>query len=261
MRRPIASLLVTFLMLVAPAHSLQAQEPGWTLLRDLEYARPAGRPLRLDLYLPKEAAPRPWPVVVWFHGQPGRKYPTPARRLVRAGYAVASVEYRAGRVAPFPAQIRDAKAAVRWIRANASRHALDPDHIAAWGESAGGHLAVLLATSAGDSTLDSAEAGAPSSRVQAAVNYFGPGRRGAASSLRYISPDDAPVLIVHGSADRTVSPGRSELLDAALRSAGVESTLEIVRGARHDFAQVHTPRVDTLVRDFLHRHLREFHSP
>ena len=235
---------------------LHGQDPAWTLLRDLEYARPAGRPLHLDLYLPRNAGAGPWPVVVWFHGQPGRKHPTPARRLPRFGYAVASVEYRSSRSARFPAQIRDAKAAVRWIRANAATYALDPDRIAAWGESAGGHLAVLLATSVGDPTLDSADAGAPSSRVQAAVNYFGPGRRGAASPLRYISPDDAPVLIVHGSADRTVSPERSELLDAAFRSAGVESTLEIVRGARHDFTQVHTPRVDTLVRDFLSRHLR-----
>lgn len=115
---------------------------------------------------------------------------------------------------------------------------------------------MLLATSAGVPSLDSAEAGAASSRVQAAVNYFGPGRRGAASPLGYVSPDDAPVLTVHGSADRTVSPGRSERLDSALRAAGIESTLEIVRGARHDFTQVHTARVDTLVRAFLARHLK-----
>lgn len=228
----------------------------WTLRRDLEYARPGGRPLTLDLYLPTAAGPGPWPVVVWFHGQPGRKYPTPARRLASAGFAVASVEYRPSRSAPFPAQICDAKAAVRWLRANASGHSLDSDRIAAWGESAGGYLAVLLATSVGVPALDSAEAGAPSSRVQAAVNYFGPGRRGAASPLGYLSPDDAPVLTVHGSADRTVSPGRSERLHAALQGAGIESTLEIVGGARHDFAQVHTQRVDSLVRAFLARHLR-----
>ena len=242
---------------IAAQQTLPARPPDpWTLLRDLEYARPAGRPLRLDLYLPTDAGPGPWPVVLWFHGQPGRKYPTPACRLAQAGYAVASIDYRSSRAARFPAQILDAKAAVRWLRANASTHSLDPNRIAAWGESAGGYLAVLLATSVGVASLDSAEAGAPSSRIQAAVNYFGPVRRGAASLLRYVSPDDAPVLTVHGGADRTVSPGRSELLDSALREAGVESTLEIVRGARHDFAQVHTPRVDTLVRAFLDRQLR-----
>jgi dipeptidyl aminopeptidase/acylaminoacyl peptidase len=88
------------------------------------------------------------------------------------------------------------------------------------------------------------------------VIYFAPGRRGAADLLRHISPAAAPLLIVHGSADRTVSPGRSERLHAALQAAGVESILEIVRGARHDFRQVHTPRVDSLVHLFLARHLR-----
>jgi acetyl esterase/lipase len=174
---------------------------------------------------------------------------------VQAGYAVASVEYRSNRAARFPAQIRDARAAVRWLRGNGAKYAVDTGHIAAWGESAGGHIAVLLATSAGDSALDSADAGAASSRIQAAVNYFGPGRRGTANPLRYVSADDAPVFIAHGAADRTVSPGRSELLHAALRSAGVESTLEIIPGAGHDFAQVHTPRVDSLLRAFLDRHL------
>jgi acetyl esterase/lipase len=250
------------LALAAPlAPSLQAQQPPWVLFRDLEYARPPGQSLRLDLYLPDQAGPGPWPVVVWFHGQPGRKYPTPARRLVRSGYAVASVEYRSPRDARFPTQVHDAKAAVRWLRANAARHSLDPDHVAAWGESAGGYVAVMLATSAGDSMLDGADPGAPSSRVQAAVNYFGPGQHGAASPLRYLSADDAPVLTVHGSADRTVSPGRSERLHSALQAAGVESSLEIVRGGRHDFATVHTPRIDSLVRAFLDRHLQSGSRP
>jgi acetyl esterase/lipase len=230
------------------------------VMRGVEYARAAGKPLRLDLYLP-DSTGGPWPVVVWFHGQPGRKYPTPVRYLTGFGYAVASVEYRASRIAPFPAQLRDAKAAVRWLRTNALRYRIDPDRIGAWGESAGGHLAVMLATTAGVPGLDSVQADAPSSRIQAAVNFFGPGRRGAASPFRYLSADDAPVFIAHGTADRTVSSGRSELLYSALRSAGVEATLEMVRGARHDFAQVHTTRVDSLVRSFLDRHLQRAGTP
>lgn len=229
-----------------PASAQQASppapaQPPSTLHRDLEYGRVAGRRLLLDLYLPASPAGL-HPIVLWFHGQPGRKYPTPARRLVPAGYAVASVEYRSSRTARFPAQLRDAETALRWLRERSGEYSLDPKHIAVWGESAGGHLAALLATSDSDS-------------IQAAVIYFAPGRRGAASPLRYVSPGDAPALIVHGSADRTVSPGRSERLHAALRGAGVESTLEIVRGAGHDFRQVHTPRTDSLVLAFLARHL------
>jgi len=224
----------------APARA-PAQPPS-TLHRDLEYGRVAGRRLLLDLYLPAATAAELHPIVLWFHGQPGRKYPTPARRLVHAGYAVASVEYRSSRTARFPAQLRDAQAALRWLRERSGEYSLDPKRIAVWGESAGGHLAALLATSDSDS-------------IQAAVIYFAPGRRGAASPLRYVSPGDAPALIVHGSADRTVSPGRSERLHAALRGAGVESTFELVRGAGHDFRQVHTPRTDSLVLAFLARHL------
>jgi acetyl esterase/lipase len=259
MRVQFVPLLLSLVGTVADAPWAGAQAP-WTVIPDLEYARSGGRSLRLDLYLPTHGA-GPWPVVLWFHGQPGRKAAAPARRLTRAGYAVASVEYRSPRVARFPAQLRDARAAVRWIRANAAGHGLDPDHVAAWGESAGGYLAVMLATSAGVAALDSTAGGdalADSSRIQAAVNYFGPGRRGAASPLRYISPDDSPLFIVHGSADRTVSLGRSQQLHTALQAAGVESTLELVRGAGHDFRQVHTPRVDSLVRAFLDRHLRPF---
>jgi acetyl esterase/lipase len=248
-----ASLLVVSVATIAPAQSSR------TAIRNLEYARAGGRSLHLDLYLPSGPGLGLWPVVLWFHGQPGRKSPTPARRLTAAGFAVASVEYRATRSARFPAQLRDARAAVRWIRANAARFGLDPGRIAAWGESAGGYLAAMLATTAGVMALDSTAGAEPltdSSRIQAAVDYFGPGRRGVASPLRYISSEDSPVLIVHGTADRTVSFGRSRELLAALHAAGVEAALEPVRGAGHDFRQVHTARVDSIVRTFLDRHLR-----
>ncbi|HET8622729.1 MAG TPA: alpha/beta hydrolase [Gemmatimonadales bacterium] len=257
-RRDVCRLVSALALSASVASTAPAQSP-WTLTPNLEYARIAGRSLRLDLYLPAASGPGPWPVVLWFHGQPGRRSPTPARQLVRCGYAVASVEYRSPRAARFPAQVLDGRAAVRWIRANAARLGLDADHIAAWGESAGGYLAVMLATSADVGTFDTAAGNAAQSdsgRIQAAVNYFGPGRRGAASPLRYVSAGDTPVLIVHGTADRTVSPGRSRQLHHALQAAGVESTLELVRGAGHDFRRVHTPRVDSLVRTFLDRYLR-----
>src|SRR5262245_4284538 len=96
---------------------------GARVVRDLEYARPEGKSLRLDLYLPEQAMGR-LPVIVWIHGgawRAGSKDQAgPALRQVRRGYAVASVGYRLSNVAPFPAQIEDCKAAVRWLRANAA---------------------------------------------------------------------------------------------------------------------------------------------
>ena len=99
--------------------------------RGLEYSAAPGRePTLLDLYTPDGVA-RP-PLVVWIHGggwSAGDKFPTPAVRLVAAGYAVASVDYRLTGEAKFPAQIHDCKAAIRWLRANARKYNLDSAHI------------------------------------------------------------------------------------------------------------------------------------
>ena len=65
--------------------------------------------------------------------------------MVDEGYAVASIDYRLTGDAPFPAQIEDCKAAVRWLRANAERYHFDADKVGVWGHSSGAHLAALLA--------------------------------------------------------------------------------------------------------------------
>jgi acetyl esterase/lipase len=95
---------------------------------------------------------------------------------LKTGYAVVSINYRLSGEAKWPAQIHDCKAAVRWIRAHAREYRLDPDHIAAWGGSAGGHLAAMLGTSGSVKSLEDLTLGNPnqSSRVQAVVDWFGP---------------------------------------------------------------------------------------
>src|SRR5690606_30588174 len=124
---------------------------GTDVKLDVVYARPDGRPLKLDLYVPRHR--RPVPLIIWIHGggwSEGGKDDPPALPLLYARYAVASIEYRLSGRAQFPAQIHDVKAAVRFLRANAGRYRLDPDRFGVWGESAGGHLAALLGlTSAG----------------------------------------------------------------------------------------------------------------
>ena len=69
--------------------------------------------------------------------------------LTKRGLALASIAYRVSSEALFPAQIQDCKAAVRWLRANADAYSLDAEHIGVWGDSAGGHLVILLGTTAG----------------------------------------------------------------------------------------------------------------
>jgi acetyl esterase/lipase len=83
---------------------------------------------------------------------------------LRRGYAVVAVNYRLSWEAIFPALVHDAKAAVRWIRANAGQYHFDPNWIAAWGGSAGGYLSVMLGTSAGIPELEDLSLGNPTSR-------------------------------------------------------------------------------------------------
>lgn len=136
---------------------------------------------KLDIYLPPEGN-GPFPVIMALHGGAwlmGDKRDTqqaPMLRGLEKGYAVVAINYRLSSEAIFPAQIHDCKAAVRWIRANARQYHLDPDHIAAWGASAGAHLASLVGTSAHIKELEDLSMGNPqeSCRVQAVVDWCGP---------------------------------------------------------------------------------------
>lgn len=135
----------------------------------------------LDIYLP-ENGDGPFPVILSIHGgafkagDKGDRQLKPMLEGLNHGYAVVSVNYRLSPEAKFPAQIFDVKAAVRWIRANANQYKLDPDKIAAWGGSAGGHLSALLGTSGDVSALEDLGLGnsKQSSRVQLVVDWFGP---------------------------------------------------------------------------------------
>lgn len=246
--------------------------------------------LLLDLYLPETAPEKPLPVMVWIHGggwKSGRKEGCPLVWLAAEGYAVVSIEYRLLHVAQWPAQIDDCRAAVRWLRQNASTYHLDPMRIGVSGSSAGGHLAALMGT-----------AGAPqneavSSRVGVVVDMFGPtdlltmppnvpgpGKtdedlaksNGArmlggiirdipekareASALYQVSKDDAAFLILHGSKDPAVPLGQSERLNAALQAAGVSSVLHTIEGAAHGGKEFNTPEVQQIIRSFLQSKLR-----
>ena len=228
--------------------------------RDLVYKRVNSAVLTLDLYCPEKVS-GPLPVIVWIHGghwASGRKERSPAVTLVQDGYAVASIDYRLTGTAPFPAQIEDCKAAVRWLRANASTHHLDPDRIGVWGYSAGGHLAALLGTTGGVAELEgSGDNMQYSSQVQAVCDVAGPAdllamrnlgpkrtlaiegllgeplekdtaKATAASPIHYVSKDDPPFLIVHGEGDRVVPVEQSQRFYEELRKAGVNATLRIL---------------------------------
>ena len=251
----------------APAPS----ETAARTLHDLTYASTSPWQ-QLDLYLPVRAAD-PAPLVIWVHGggwhtgdksaiatryDPSAPPPKPASctdivqvqvpdvvALTAKGYAVASVNYRLDRD-PGTA-LKDAKAAVRFLRANAAGYHLNPERFAAWGDSAGGYTAIMLGVTGGQRTVfdDAALGNAEVSRaVQAVVDWFGPtdaanmpGHVGAVGiPYTYIVAGRRlpPFRIAHGDADCIVPAGQSRHLYAALTKAGGVATLAILPGAGHE---------------------------
>jgi acetyl esterase/lipase len=253
--------------------------------RDLAYGTHERQ--KLDLYRPKSGGP--FPLVLWIHGgawEGGSKDgANPAAGLLARGYAVASTNYRLSRQATFPAQAHDVKGAVRFLRANAKKYDLDPDHIGVCGASAGGHLVALLGTGADVKELEGDIGNKDvSSRVQCVIDFFGPtdlarlspprardnpvsrllggapdARRSLATlanPITHVTKDDAPFLIVHGTKDGLVPLSQSELLHEALRRAGVDSTLKVVRDAGHGNG-IFTPELLQEYAAFFDRHLQK----
>jgi len=290
-------LLLLILLLALPPLTGLAQgpriPPGTRALRDLAYVENGHAQQKLDLYLPEKAA-GPLPVIIWIHGgawRAGNKGMCPATRFVEHGYAVASVEYRFSQHAPFPAQIEDCKAAIRWLRAHAAEYSLDPERFGVWGSSAGGHLVALLGTSGDVKALETTGGNLDrSSRVQAVCDWFGPtdltvfastpGYEGHAAAgspessliggavlenkekaaranpIPYVTKDDPAFLIVHGDRDPTVPPNQSKLLFEALRKAGVSAHLHIIHGAGHGGPGFGGRDIDEMVSGFFEARLK-----
>lgn len=258
--------------------------------------------LYLDLFLP---SPRPAgrvPAVVYLHHGGWRAgdrsygmYPWNAPVLAAHGFVVGSVSYRFSSVAPFPAQLHDVKAAVRWFRANAAEYGVDPDRIGAWGDSSGGQLAGLLGTTADRVDLEG-ECGSAgwSSAVRAAVTrcaptdfrslpqdqaevldalFGGPPSsttqlRRLASPLTHVSTRSAPFLIVHGTRDETVPFDQAERMARKLADHGVAVTLHPIDGGYHNLLPDIDPpwgsepwtELGWLVLEYFDRTLRESRS-
>jgi acetyl esterase/lipase len=296
--------LVFLLALIEPAAAQPAGPPpasgrlpeGAVVHRDLAYVTGGHERQKLDLYLPKAGANLP--LIINIHGgafrMGSKEQGVPVDYLER-GYAVASINYRLSQHAKFPAQIEDCKAAVRWLRAHAKEYRLDPSRVAAWGASAGGHLAAMLGTTGDTQAYDVGSNLDQPSRVQAVVDYFGPTdflqmdahrlpngmvhdpanspeseliggaiqehkeKTARANPITYVTPGDPPFLICHGDQDPLVPHHQSVLLEAALRQAGVPVTMYTVKGAGH--GGFTDPKVAELTQAFLAAHLKPANPP
>jgi acetyl esterase/lipase len=254
---------------------------------DIEYAKAGDISLQLDVLRPKAERDKPRPVIVWIHGggwQNGNKSSGLGRLggyVASGDYVGVSVGYRLTDKGSWPAQIHDCKAAIRWVRANAEKLGIDPSKIGVWGSSAGGHLVSHLGTS-GDVKEVEGELGTTgvSSRVACVVDFCGPsdfpnfqitsGAEGPitkllgglpkdkpdaakeASPITYVTKDDPPFLVVHGTDDRTVPFDQGVRFHEALKKAGVDSTLVKIEGGGHGIGG---PEVEARVRAFFEKHL------
>jgi len=265
---------------------------GVRAVRGLDYGGNGLESQTLDLYLP-ERAQGLLPLVVWIHGggwqSNSKSNCRPALAIPARGYALASINYRLTDAGPFPIQIEDCRAAIRWLRSHASRYGIDPDRIGAWGPSAGGHLAALLGTAGDAKRWDRAGGNTRvSARIQAVCDYYGPTdflaaiKAGAtdqsdakllggppaekrdvareASPVTYVSRDDPPFLIVHGDQDRTVPLEQSKILYERLKECGVEATLLVVKNGKHGNwgtdVQPSPDRILDIVVAFFDKHLK-----
>jgi acetyl esterase/lipase len=255
---------------------MPAAPEGVSIEKDLTYLTP-DRAEKLDLYQPTtRAAGVKSPAIVIIHGGGWTSGDKGAQRefitgttLALAGYVCVSVEYcKTGQ--RWPTNLLDCKNAVRWLRVNAGKFAIDPDRIGVIGGSAGGHLALMVAYTSGEQALEpTSPYPGVSDRVSACVDMYGPanlisrhvanpdGSSGPSlhenvlvkasredapeawkltSPIFHITKDSPPTLIIHGEADTTVVKDQSLELDQALAAAGIEHRLRLVPKAGHGFA-------------------------
>jgi acetyl esterase/lipase len=273
-----------------------AQAPkltGYRVIKDLDYVGKGNARQCLDIYLPEAKSEKPCPLLVFIHGggwEGGDKNGAGALTglLQGSGMAGASVGYRLTDQGGWPNQIHDCKAALRYLRAQAATYGYDPERIAVYGISAGGHLVSMLGVSSDVPAL-SGNLGAHLDQkmgVRCVIDFCGPGnfltfnqdntKPGAesptgaiakllggplsqrpeqareASPITYVSKDDPPFLIIHGTADNLVPLSQAREFDAALDKAGVSSTLVIGQDAPHVFF---TPALGAKMKAFLRKHL------
>ncbi|MFZ4766315.1 MAG: alpha/beta hydrolase fold domain-containing protein [Roseimicrobium sp.] len=272
------------------------------LLADIPYAETDNAAQRLDLMLPaKRTTEKLLPVIVFIHGggwRGGSKLSGRGQvlRFVQSGdYAGVSVEYRLSGEAQWPAQMHDCKAAIRWLKGHAKEYGLDAEKIAAWGSSAGGHLAAMLGVSGDVPELEGAlgKHTEQTSRVTCVADWYGPTNLltigdapskmdhyaadspvskllgGAiqeqkekarnASPITWVSSGDAPVFIAHGTADPTVPFNQTETFEVALKKANVPVFVQTIEDGAH--GGFDGPELQKRVQAFFDKYLCAVEAP
>jgi acetyl esterase/lipase len=278
-------LLFTLLFFCAGLHGSQKFE-------DIEYAKAGDISLKLDLYLP--ANPEDSTLIVWVHGgawRGGSKNNPSIRPLIEKGYSIASVDYRLTPVAPFPANVHDIKAAIRFLRARAGEYGYGPDKFVISGSSAGGHLAALVGVSNDQKDLEGSlgdHLDQPSD-IAAIVDFYGASNLTTilkqstphglsvrvpalelllggqtedmvdiaklASPVFHVDVSDPPLLLIHGDQDPQMPINQAHELHGVYKELNLPVQFEVIHGGAHGGKAFFDEERLTLVDYFLKKHL------
>ena len=295
----IAGLFLALALVPAFAADERAKALPVKVEKNVVYSTAGGEKLMLDLASPSEGGP--YPAVVLLHGgawsmgsrtelskgsrgKDGKVAPSFIETIAAQGYVAVSASYRLAPKYKFPAQIEDARTAVRFLRANAKKFNLDPEKIGAGGFSAGGHLALLLGA-ADKNAFENVEYPEQSSRVQCVVSFFGPtdlclygaseGLEDSymvpllgkacktdknlykkASPIEYVTKNSPPILMIHGTADFIVPIIHSEYMLKKLQDAGATAELIAVKGEGHGWTGSLATKSTQDAIKFLDEHLK-----
>lgn len=218
--------------------------------KDIQYGVANGKPLLLDAYVPPSDGDERRPAVLLIHGGGFRvgdkaSFEPEARTMAIRGWVVFSVNYRLDEPSAFPAELDDVRAAVGWVRTNAAEYEIDPDRIGALGESAGGTLASLLATTGAGLRVAASWSGPMdlAALSDGRDESWGRGVMGCpvsqcrdrfveASPVTHVDASDSP-LFVANSTDELVPLSQARAMTDRLKAAKVENEAMILEGKRH----------------------------
>jgi acetyl esterase/lipase len=235
-----------------------------------------------------------WPIVIYIPGSGWRKQNVAASvpmlvKFAQRGFVIALVEYRPSDEAIFPAQVLDVKAAVKFMKKHASEYSSDPNKLVIWGDSTGGHTALIAAFTCKEQ-LNVEKEYEHDCTVKSVIDYCAPidiskmndepsifnhvdasspegmliGKKNVLENINLVEPtivtnyiskakNIPPVLIFHGDKDRVVPFMQSILLYEALRDAGKDVIFYKLEGADHNGAIFWTHSVLDIVEKFIRR--------
>lgn len=256
----------------------------------IEFSNPENQHLELNLAR-KEGVSGPQPAILCIHGggfRAGNRngYNALCLKLAEKGFVAVTASYRLAPKFQFPAAVHDVKAAVRFLRSNATRLGIDSNRIGVTGGSAGGHLAQFLGVTAGLDEFEGTGGNAGfSSTVQCVVNVYGPSdftqsygksvdaaevlplflggnletardRHVWASPLNWVTPRSAPTLLIHGTEDRYVAHEQAVWMRDRLRASSVDVELLTLEGAGHGFKGADAEKAEAALIAYFEKKLR-----